>query len=179
MCPYNEVQVLLSGTLLRRLQTTPGFVTESSVSMWRCGSPWTSPTTRRWATRRAIRCCGHTLWPGTLMIESSGLCREDRSAEQPRLTLMSVQALRLGCCASGVSGFANGLGGTGIFLQPGGRGTSQEGSGLPRWLVRRADLWQRGLSPGHEAVAATAQLAWVQIQSQFTPHATPKPRQTP
>lgn len=75
---------LFSGILPRPSQTTPGFVTENLVHMWRCGSPWTNPTMRQWATRRVIKCCGHMPWPGTRTIKSSDTRREDRSVEVQR-----------------------------------------------------------------------------------------------
>lgn len=68
-----------------------------------------------------------------------------------------IQLLKL-CTFLGVSGSAHGLGGTGIFLQPRGRGAGEKGFGFLRWLAGRADLWQWRLSYGNEELAATAQL---------------------
>lgn len=79
MPDINAVLNFCPGRLLRPLQSTPDFVTENWVPMWRCGSPWTSLTMRWWATKRVIRCCGHTLWPGVLTTASSDTHRVDRS----------------------------------------------------------------------------------------------------
>lgn len=79
-----------SGRFLRHSPTTPGCVTENSVRTWRCGSLWTSPTTRWWPTRRGTRCCGRTLWPGTPTTKISDTHRGDRSVELQVMTFIDM-----------------------------------------------------------------------------------------